>query len=64
MLVGSPFPFLVTDSSKVSAFGDGLASTPAGRVAQFYITAPGARAADFSVTVTGESAIFPSSSPL
>lgn len=52
-ITGSPFQFLVIDSSKVAVRGDGLNCVRANQLATFFVTAPPAQLKDLEVFVTG-----------
>ena len=53
---GSPFQFVVIDSSKVTIRGDGLGLVRANHPANFLLTAPPAQLKDIDICITGKSA--------
>jgi filamin len=52
---GSPFTFLVIDTSAVSCWGDGLQLVPVNKLASFTVTAPLAQVKDVGVRIIGPS---------
>ena len=52
---GTPIQFNVLDASKITATGDGLGLVSCHKMAVINITAPGGRATELDVKVTGRS---------